>query len=111
MTKTINEHHSSLLGKNVLVLSSHDFYSGVLLSVSAFDELSLPVYDVVDSRGKVIHVVGVLVPRTQSILERIESLMHLDLKLLRDVTTPYIFTPYTFETFFDKMSHDKHQKS
>ena len=111
MTTTINEHHASLLGQNVLVLSSHDFYSGVLMGVSAFDELSPPVYDVVNSRGEVIHVVGVLVPKTQSILERIESLMHLDLTLLREVTAPYIFAPYTFETFFDKMSQDKHQKS
>ena len=107
MTKTIDEHHSSLLGKNVLVLSSHDFYSGVLLSVSAFDEFSLPVYNVIDSRGEVIQVVGVIVPKKQSIVNRIESLMKLDLKLLHDVAKPYIFEPYSFETFFDKLSHKR----
>ena len=111
MTKKIDDHHASLLGKDVLVLSAHDFYSGVLISVSPFDERSLPVYDVINTRGEVIHVVGVVVPKIQSLVDRIESLWHLDLDILRDVVTPYIFEPYTFETFFDKMSHDKHQES
>ncbi len=103
----IDVHHSELMGKNVLVLSSHDFYSGVLLRVSPFSEFNLPVYDIVDSRSEITSVVGIIVPRIPKIIKCIESLKKLDFNLLRQITAPYIFEPYTFETFFDKTAYQR----